>query len=205
LSDTERLNDIFDSEDESPSVGVSSELYARLFDEVVTEPISIPEEERALINWYAFDPHRTTMLLRHISRGIETSFNLIVQSALYHGFSMFMHKYSDLVAVIETYEDIALTSDNSNYIDYSHGYMLKMPADKKRMLARTDRETADAMAQIAGTIGCSRTQLASICIYMSLCTSDLMPEVQKARLVKYLEEFDMALQVKSHINEHLTS
>jgi hypothetical protein len=204
LSDTERLNDIFDSEDESPSVGVSSELYARLFDEVITEPVLIPEEDRMMINWYAFEPRHVSMVIRYISRGSDISFNSLVQSALFHGFAIFQHKYADTISTIEALEDAAIEGYNENYIRYAT-YGIQLPsADKKRMIARTDRETAEEIGRIGALLGCSRTHLASICVFMSLVTSDIIPEKHKSILNRVLNEFDAALQIRNHVNIHLT-
>jgi hypothetical protein len=204
LSDTERLNDIFDSEDESPSVGISSELYARLFDEVVTETVMIPEEDLTMVNWYAFEPRHVSMVIRYVSRGTDISFNTIVQAALFHGFAIFQHKYGDIISTVETLEDAAIEGYNEDYIKYAT-YGIKLPSsDKKRMLARTDRTTSEELGRIGALLGCSRTHLASICIFMSLCTSDLISKKHKLVMERFLIEFDRLIQISNHVNIHLT-
>jgi hypothetical protein len=201
-SDNERLQDLLD--DDSTSVGISSELYDRLFDEVLTEPILIPEEERVMVNWYAFEPRHVSMIIRYIARGTDISFNTIVQTALFHGFAIMKHKYGDSVSTIEALEDAAIEGYNENYIKYAT-YGIQLPSsDKKRMIARTDRETAEALGQIGALLGCSRTHLASICIFMALVTSDLVSKNHKDILERFLKEFDTSLQIRNHLNVHLT-
>jgi hypothetical protein len=201
-NDNDRLNDLIDG-DSDVSHGVSSNMYDRTFDELITEVSNIPDEERTLINWYAMEPHYTTTLIRYLSRNLEVSFNGIAQVALSHGFSIFKHQYSQTMSLIDGLDDAAVEMVNEKYLRHSN-YRIMTPKDNKKMIVRTDHETSETMGQVAAAIGCSRTYLAGICIFMSLNTSMTVPDKYKDIFGKHLSDFDGFIKIKESINTQLS-
>lgn len=194
-SDNDKLRDLEDIEDDI-SVGVSSSLHDRSFDELIGEYEPLSSDEAAHIYWYALDATHSTMLIRYLSRGLDASFNAITQTALAHGFAIAKHRYAESISLLESLDDAAIVEGNRNYFKYSD-YRISKPYGAKRMQAKADMLSSEAMGQLSATLRCDKAHLCGVCVLLSLVTSITVPESSKKLAREHISDFDKLIKIKS--------
>jgi hypothetical protein len=176
-------------------VGVSASLHDWTFDQVIVMGLpAIPSEERKLVNWHCPDPLFTTRALRYIGKQYDVSFSIIVQNALTHGFSIFQHKHSDIISLMSNLDDAAILNESESYVNHLT-YKPIVGRDLQRMVTTTDIVSAELMGNIAAILGTSRVHLATVCILMSLCTGDLVPQQIQNKFQKHIASFETGLKM----------
>lgn len=201
-SDTQKITELNDETDIEVT-GVSDRLHEQSFDELLSVAQTIPEDERTVINWYAPDPKFTSATIRYLAKNLEVSFNLITQTALIHGFSIFQHKYSETLDLISGLDDAAVLGGNNKYFRHS-GYRPIISEDAKRIPVRTDHPTSEALGDVAARLNTSRSHVAGVCILLSLSTSLALPDTATEKFAEHIAFFEVGLEMKQNINLKLS-
>jgi hypothetical protein len=184
--------------DEDRVEGVSDNLYEWTFEQVIMIAAPIPEGDSKLINWNAPYHQHTNATIRFLATQYEVSYGVIVQSAITHGFSMFMHEFDGVVQTLNTLDGAAINRGNKRYfiLRSCHPSIdLNGTISTRRMMATTDKQTANALGNVAGILGTGRSHLAANCIFKSLMTSDGLEKPVIDTFAEYVDGFESGIRM----------
>lgn len=178
--------------------GVSDNLYDWTFEQVIVLAAPIPDEEAKMINWYAPYHQHTNAAIRLLATSYDVSYGVVVQAAISHGFSKFTHEFDDVIKMIGALDGAALNNGNKKYfiLRSCHPSIdLNGTITTRRMPATTDRQTANALGNIAGVLGTGRSHLAANCIFKSLITSDALEKPVHDTFSEYVDGFESGIRL----------
>lgn len=192
-TEEQHQNTLLHEEDDDTSMPVSSNVHEMSFEEALAVAPATGDSDNGLMNWYIPNSRRMPAILRKLADDNEVSFTHITNIALVHGFAIFKHQHSDLLAMVKSFDDVALTDSSMIYFENLNNQKTILGNNMKRLPMSVPKDLMHEMGQVSAMVGTSRSHLAGASVILSLLTSSGIDTQSKTYLQSVLKTFNIGL------------
>jgi hypothetical protein len=191
-------NELLESEKSDESVGVgdsSSSMSNWTFEQAILVADVISEEERTITNWNPPGGRKTTVLMKDLGNKTETSYRLVAQTALAHGFDILRARNAETIKLLQDLELAVVGNYDTMMFDENAKYCNRFVLERHQAPVVTSHQMADSIGELGSVICTPKIQLVTACILYSLDRSDLVPESSHKFFQQYIHRFEYGLDM----------
>jgi hypothetical protein len=196
-------NDLLDAESDDGTIGVgdkTSSMSGWTFEQALLVADAISEEERTIINWNPPGGRKTTVLMKDIGNKTETSYRLVAQTALVHGFDILRSRNSDTIKLLQDLELAMVGNYDTMMFDENAKYCNRFVLERHQAPVVTTHQISDSIGEMGSVICTPKIQLATACIIYSLDQSDSISDASHKFFQQYIHRFEYGLDMVKTIS-----